>query len=156
MSGQSRPPDDMLTSLDDLRKRLYVLETHGLPGISAAPLGWYLATTIAGTGGPTALARYNTVFSSWVVDRSGSIVGVSCRLSSVRTAGTLTVEVYKNGVATGLVAVIDATHTQNGIGTQARGLDTFVAGDFIHLQYTTVGFTPTANNLIADLTVSYD
>ena len=92
-----------------------------------------------------------------VVDRAGSIIGVSVASAEARSAGTLTVEVYKNGVATGLTAVIDGTNTQYGYGTQAVGSDTFTARDRLDVRVTTDGtWAPTTADIEAKITVGYD
>lgn len=92
----------------------------------------------------------------YVADRAGSIVGLSVVVVNARTAGTFSVEVYKNGAATGLVATIDGTNTQYGFAVQAAGLDTFVARDRLDVRYTTSTFTPAANNgFEAAVTVQY-
>lgn len=81
--------------------------------------------------------NYGTSALPLVQIEAGSLVGISVALSHARTAGSITVEAYKNGVATGLTAVVDDSPTQYGYGTQARGTDTFVAGDYFDLRYTT-------------------
>lgn len=76
-----------------------------------------------------------------VMDRAGSVVGLSASVGSVRTAGSLTFEVYKNGTGTGLTVAIDATHTQYYYAVQAAGADTFVAGDRLDVRLTNSSFT---------------
>ena len=89
-----------------------------------------------------------------VVD--GDLLGVLAVLDDPRTAGTLTVEVYVNGVATGLSAVIDGTNPTLKITTQGIGADTFSAGDLLTLRVTTdAGFLPITANLRASLLVGY-
>lgn len=79
----------------------------------------------------------NTTAVTWmqtpiVMPRPGSIVGLAIA-SSVAIGGVSgnnrQFEVYKNGVATGLMAELNATNPQFAFVTQASGLDTFVAGD---------------------------
>lgn len=69
--------------------------------------------------------------------RAGSVLGIAVRSNEARTAGTLTVEVFINGAATGLTAVLDTTNTTVKVTVQARDLDTFVAGDYIEVKVTT-------------------
>lgn len=82
--------------------------------------------------------------------RAGSVTGVVVRSNEARTAGTLTVEVTKNGTGTGLTAVLNGTNTTVKATTQAAGTDTFVAGD-------TIGVTVTTDSawlpVTADITV---
>ena len=85
-----------------------------------------------------------------VAVRAGSILGVVVRSNEAQTAGTLTVEVTKNGVGVGLTAVLDGINTTVKASTQAKGVDTFVAGDSIGVIITTDGaWAPTT----ADITV---
>jgi hypothetical protein len=87
--------------------------------------------------------------------RPGSILAIGVRSSEARTAGTLTVEVYKNGAATGLTAVLDATNTTVKVTTQARDTDTFIAGDQIAARVTTdASWAPTTADI--DVTVEIE
>lgn len=83
-----------------------------------------------------------------VMHRAGSIIGISAVVASSRTAGSLTFEVYKNGVATGLTVTIDGTNPTQHFSVQAAGLDTFVAGDRIDVRGTDAAntFAPDSNN----------
>lgn len=76
-------------------------------------------------------------FKQAVAFRAASIIGIAIRSTEARTAGTLTAEVFKGGVATGLTAVLDATNTQTKVTTQAVALDTVVAGDLLTVRITT-------------------
>ena len=82
----------------------------------------------------------------------GSIVGLATRLSEAITAGTLTVRVTINGSPGTLTLV----HT-GGLGSQviqATGIDNYVAGDLIGIQYqTNAGFLPVTADLEAWLQV---
>lgn len=87
--------------------------------------------------------------------RAGSITGIAVYSDDPTTAGTLTVEVYKNGVATGLTAVLNTTDPTFKATTQAAGLDTFAAGDRIDIRYTTNGaFLPITANIIASFEIA--
>jgi hypothetical protein len=85
--------------------------------------------------------------------RAGSIVGLSTRLTEAITAGSLTVTITKNGTPVTLSLI----HT-SGTGsqtTQAAGIDTYVAGDLIGIQYATnSGFLPITTDLDAWIEVS--
>lgn len=76
-----------------------------------------------------------------VMERAGSIIGVWVAAANARTAGTLTVEVYINGVASGLTAVLNGTDTQYAYGTQAAGADTFSAGARVDIRATSASFS---------------
>lgn len=90
-----------------------------------------------------------------VMSHEGAIVGLAVASSEARTAGTATFEVYKNGAATGLTAVLDATDTQYASSTQAASLDTFVAGDRLDVRVTTDGsWAPTTADVEAVVSVS--
>lgn len=87
--------------------------------------------------------------------RAGSITGVIATLSEARTAGTLTVDVFKNtglagaaGASIGLTAVIDVTNTSRKATTQAKDTDSFLAGDEIYAVVTTdAGWLPVTSDL---------
>jgi len=92
-----------------------------------------------------------------VVTRAGAIVGLAVAASEVRTAGTATFEVFLNGVATGLTAVLDATDTQYAFATQADTADPFVAGDRIDIRVTTDGtWAPTTVDVDCSVVIADD
>lgn len=117
--------------------------------------GWYADNVGAGAG-PTQMSRFSNGadVDEVFLPRAGSITGVWVHSDEARTAGTLTVEVYKNGVATGLTAVLDGTNTTFDSTTQAKDLDTFVAGDQLDLRFTTdAGWLPVTADIRAGLEV---
>jgi hypothetical protein len=76
--------------------------------------------------------------------------------NAASSAGTLITEVYKNGVATGLQAVLaSGGPTQWDSTTQAVGADTFVADDRLDIRVTTIGWTPTTADIVATFTVAF-
>jgi hypothetical protein len=87
--------------------------------------------------------------------RAGSLTAVIATVSEARTAGTLTVEVFKNtglagasGSGTGLTAVLNATNTSRKATTQAKDADTFAAGDELFVVVTTdAGWLPVTSDL---------
>lgn len=92
-----------------------------------------------------------------VATHAGSIVGISVASTDARTAGTATFEVYKNGSATGLTAVLDGTNTTFAFGVQAIDLDTVAAGDRLDVRVTTTGtWTPTTADVEATVVLQYD
>lgn len=105
---------------------------------------------VGGTGGPTEMTRLATtteVPKRWIALRAGSITGVAVKTNDPWTAGTCAVEAYINGAATGLIATLSTTDHTFKAATQAKDLDTFVAGDEISLYFTTSGFTPTTADI---------
>lgn len=82
--------------------------------------------------------------SPQVMTESGSIIGLSVVAGDARTSGTMTFEVYKNGVATGLSAVINGSNTQYVYATQATNTDTFVAGDRLEVYSTNASYGPSS------------
>lgn len=102
------------------------------------------------------LASATAVFQSneaVTMIEAGALIGISVALRSARTAGTLTFEVYKNNVATGLIATVDGTNTQFAYTTQAETADTFAAGDRIGVVMVGTGFTPTGTDRPLEVTV---
>lgn len=88
--------------------------------------------------------------------QSGSVTGVAVYSDAAVAAGTLTVEVFVNGVGTGLTAELNTTDTQLKIATQAAGIDTFVGGDRIDIRFTTnPAFLPITANIIASLEITH-
>lgn len=91
-----------------------------------------------------------------VMDRAGSILGISVAANAARSAGSATFEVWKNAVATGLTAVLNAATPQFTWATQAVDADTFVAGDRLDVRVTTTGdWAPTTTEVEAVITVGY-
>ncbi|MFN3652598.1 MAG: hypothetical protein ACK47B_23725 [Armatimonadota bacterium] len=64
-----------------------------------------------------------------LMPRAGSVTAVAVKSNEARTAGTLTVTVYKNGAATALTAVLDGTNTTWKVTTAAKDVLAFAAGD---------------------------
>lgn len=94
--------------------------------------------------------------------RAGSVTGVVVNATEARTAGTLTIKVFKNtglAGATGtqlgtLTAVLDGTNTNKKATTQAKDVDTFAAGDELYLTITTdSGWLPTTSDIRAALEI---
>lgn len=86
---------------------------------------------------------------------AGSVLGIAVKSNDARTAGTLTVEVTKNGTGVGLTAVLDGTNTTSKATTQSKDTDAFVAGDNIGIDITTDGsWAPTTADI--DCTVEIE
>lgn len=100
--------------------------------------------------------QLSTHFNTYKVLRSGSITGLSTRLTLPITAGTLVVEITKNGVGIGLsITHTNAANQTGGIVQQARGADTYVAGDLLGVIISTNNtFAPTSTDLEAMIQVT--
>lgn len=91
--------------------------------------------------------------------RAGSIVGLSTRFTAAitdATASSAVVSVTVNGAA-GTLALSHSsgTNPSGGEVTQAAGIDTFVAGDLLGIQITTLGtFAPTTTEIEAWMEIS--
>jgi hypothetical protein len=85
-----------------------------------------------------------------VVTSPLTIVGVSVHSSAARTAGTLTVELYKNGAGTGRYATVDGTNPTVALLAVFPQIDTGVAGDTYDMRVTTSSdWAPTSANIRA-------
>jgi hypothetical protein len=85
----------------------------------------------------------STKFDNIEMIRAGSIVGLSARLTTALTAGSFTATVTINGVP-GTLAVVGGVAFLSGRSVQAAGIDTFLAGDLIGIEFSTgAGTAPT-------------
>ena len=116
---------------------------------------WY-QDNVAASQTAVVLSRYGSAggapaygANSWFAPRAGSILGIAVRSNAARSAGTLTVEVYKNSTtATGLTAVLDGTNTTFHSTYQKHALDAFAAGDWLVVKITTDGsWAPTTADI---------
>lgn len=102
--------------------------------------GWFQDNVAASQTAAT-MTRYvaGPTFSLnlWVAPRNGSITAIAVKSNTARTAGTLTVEAYINGAASGLTAVLDGTNTTFKATTQGKDADSFSAGNEIDVRITT-------------------
>lgn len=123
--------------------------------------GWTV-TNIAANVAATEVTR---VAGRVLFPKAGSVLAVAVALAAgqIRTAGTLTVEVWKSvidpatGVRTdsplGLIAVIDAANPAFKVTSQAKDLDPIAAGNEVFLKYATdAGWLP----VTADFTASVE
>lgn len=113
---------------------------------------WFQDNVAASQSG-VALARagdsqWAAMDGKWIAGRAGSVTGVYVKSNAARAAGTLTVEVTKNGVGIGLTAILDGTNTTFKATTQAKDSDAFAAGDEIGVIITTDGaWSPTTADI---------
>jgi hypothetical protein len=102
----------------------------------------------------------STSFDTIKMIRAGSIVGLSTKLTEAITdanAGSLVVVVTINGIAGTLSISHSSGSNPNGAeAAQASGIDTFVAGDEIGIELSTLGtFAPTTTDLEAWLDLQF-
>jgi hypothetical protein len=83
------------------------------------------------------------------------VTGVTVKSYAARAGGTLTIKVFKNGAQLGtLTAVLDGANTTFKATTQAKDIDTFVAGDELELTVTTdAGWLPVTADIRAAVEV---
>jgi len=105
-------------------------------------------------------ALVSTSFDTFKAIRAGSIVGLSTKLTEAitdATADSLIVAVTING-ATGTLAISHNSggNASGGEATQASGIDTFIAGDELGVELTTLGtFAPTTTDLEAAIELEF-
>lgn len=124
--------------------------------IESIPEKWG-QTPIAGTQTQVVMSQLvSLAFDDTKMIRDGSVVGIGWRLTSACTAGTLVLEVAKNGaVMSGFGGATTAIlNTSGGQNTQAAGIDNYVAGDRLGILITTVGFLPALVTIEAWLEVT--
>ncbi len=99
----------------------------------------FLQENVAANQTNVQLSRPGTIIPTKMINYAGSITSIGVYSSEVRTAGTLTVEVYNytTSTASGLTAVLDGTNTAKKVTTQAAHLDTFAATERIGVRITT-------------------
>lgn len=104
--------------------------------------GW-LQDNVAASQTNVELTRGNGRFRAV---RAGAVTGVVVTSTEARTAGTLTVTVFKNtglagaaGSTIGLTAVLDGTNTSRKATTQNQNQDAYAAGDELYAVVTTDG-----------------
>lgn len=119
--------------------------------------GWYYLLAVANLSAQAMLrAAAGPLAGSVVMGRPGSITGVLVKTDDARTAGTLTVEVYKNGSGTGLTSVLNGSNTVSKFTRQAEDVDAFTTGDEVSVRLTTDGsWAPVTANIRAAVEVSH-
>lgn len=116
--------------------------------------GWGQAN-VPGSQSAVTLGRFGSSFHApLILPFAGSVTALLLGVSSERTNGTLTVEVYIAGAASGFTAVLDADAPLVVEETAAGGAYAFEAGEQVTLRITTSGWTPTSADLLAMLEVA--
>jgi hypothetical protein len=121
---------------------------------------WVQNNVAAGQAAVDLSALLSTSFDDLKMIRAGSIVGLGTRFSQAitdATANSCIVRVAVNGVAGTLNIVhTSGSNPSGGEATQAAGIDTFVAGDRIGVEITTLGsFTPVTTDVEALLELQF-
>lgn len=155
-TGVSGPPTDTPSSVSRMLTRtetgLYLWdgEAHLPVGQQAKHIaGQWRQTNASASQTAVALTRSDgTVLAL----RHGFLTGLAVKSNEARTAGTLTVEVYIGGVASGLSAILNATDTTFAVETSPEGLIPISAGDELDIRVTTSGtWAPTTADIVATL-----
>lgn len=127
-------------------------------GIYAPPEKWAMSDVEAELTDEDLSCLVSTSFDTIKAIRAGSIVGLSTRFTEAitdATANSAVVTVTINGVA-GTLAISHSSgsNPSGGEATQAPGADTFVAGDLLGVQITTLAsFLPVTTDLEAWLEI---
>jgi hypothetical protein len=119
--------------------------------------GWYQENVAASQTDVvmTRLATSTEAPAKWIAPRAGSVTGVWVKANTPRTAGTLTIKVFRNGAQLGtLTAVLDGANTTFKATTLAKDTITFVAGDELETTVTTdAGWLPVTADIRTGLEV---
>lgn len=116
--------------------------------------GWGQASVSSGQSDVT-LERYGQSFAGQLIlPFGGSVTAILVALSTARTAGTLTIKVFVDGVDTGCQAVIDASNTLYVEEVLQVGECTFDAGQKVTLRISTNSWSPTSANVTVAIEVS--
>lgn len=119
--------------------------------VFAPPEQWGQNNVAANQAAVALSSQVSTNFDNIKMIRAGNIIGLSTRFTEPITAGTATVIVTINGVATALQIVhTSASNPSGGVATVAAGLVPYVASDLIGITITTdAGFLPITTDLEA-------
>ncbi len=130
--------------------------------------GWFIGHGdeieggVGANAGPTLLSRFSVPITGQAPLNNypdtafwPSVAGTVTELQLVAavtptSAGTLTGQVLVNSAPVGTPVVLDTTNPQRNAGVQAIP---YVIGDYVEIQYTTVGYAPVLNGLIGMLRI---
>lgn len=124
------------------------------------PEKWYQENIPGGQANVDLSALVSVSFDTIKMIRAGSIVGLSTRFTQAITdanAGSAIITVTVNGASGTLSISHDAgSNPTGGEATQAPAVDTFVAGDLLGVEITTLAtFAPTTNKVEAWLDLQF-
>ena len=133
---------------------IYIETLRRRVGVQAVD-GWY-QDNVAASQTDVQLTRLSgTSTDAWIAPRTGSISAVWVYSNAARTAGTLSIEIFKNGSQYGTVSVsLNATYTTFDVKYIQRNALPISPGDRLDLRVTTDGsWTPTTADIRAGLEV---
>lgn len=120
--------------------------------------GWF-QDNVAASQTDVQLTRFaaGTKPNVWIAPRVGSVVAFWVKSNEARTAGTLTIELFKNGTQLGTEAItLNATQTIFNVNYVKAGVLPFKAADELDLRITTTGsWTPTTADIRAGMDIEY-
>jgi hypothetical protein len=144
-------PSSLPPEIRSFYEQVYALTARSVYHVD----GWF-TNNVGGGATNTQMTRIQTAgIDQWVAPRDGWVWTLWVKSLNARTAGTLTVFVFKNGTKmNNLSAVLDGVNTTYK-AAQAPNSETmlFKAGDSLDIRYTTVGWTPTTADIIAGIEV---
>lgn len=117
--------------------------------------GWG-QSNVAASQSAVQLSRYGV---SWqaplILPFAGSVIGLLVGMSAARTAGSLTMQVFLDGSASGLEVVIDGDNPLTVEDTAVAGEYPFEAGEKVTVRITTSGdWAPTSADVLVMLEVA--
>ena len=140
-----------------IRVKKFADGTYHVGSQTRSTVGPFSFDNVSGTIGNTDMTGVR-----WVAPRAGRVTAVVVKATEARTAGTLTVNVFKNtglsgatGSAMGVSADLDGTNTISK-ATTTNVIDStrsFDAGDELYIRYSTSGWTPTTSDIRAFIEV---
>lgn len=153
---------NMVSRVEELERAKRVMDRLGLTAGAAESAysrrylldGWGQAN-VPGTQAAAKMERFSAAghWNEAVFARGGVVVGLGLSTNEARTAGAATAEIYVNGVASGVQAVLDGAVTvavwePAGVG--------FEAGDRISIWLSSAGWGPTTADVRAYIEVELD
>lgn len=141
------------SGVEDLVPQPFVVNQGGAGGggsdITYLPEAWEQMDVPAGQGAVVIPAAVSQLFDEMVMNRTVSILGIRTQLTEPITAGTLTVTVFINGVATAALLVHTSVLNPSGGGAAfAPGVAVALAGQTVGVRITTdAGFLPVSTDI---------
>lgn len=145
---------DLATALQKIQKDTY----DDLDALfRAVPQNFaFMQDDVAANQSAVALVVSGATPTEITMPKPGHILGISIASNAARSAGTLTVDVTKDGTVQTVQAILDGTNTQYHYGTVDRGSKEFSAGDRIGVKITTdASWAPTTADIIVTVFVSF-
>lgn len=144
-------------NLDEVNEQLATLMTT-LRRFSPTALLYFYDEDVSASlsDSPLRIESGSTVFT-YIMPRTGHVIGLGARLNTTRSAGTLTLEVTVDGVALSDTIVIDDDpNQQDTIQIPSTIANAFEAGALIGVNITTDGsWAPTTADLQVSVLVQF-